>query len=525
MVMIHFDNDDYKWKVKSSRKYITPPEKSLKNNIVYTKHYPKKNVVNTPKINHVVVKITGGAKDNASMKNHFDYISRNNSIAIFDKDAQYIKLNDVKNDVKTSMELDVCRADSKRTYQIMFSTHGKNDEEDLKKAVLDTMNKEFPDNQFYIAIHQDTANTHAHVVLVRNGGKKRAELTKRKLNALKKRYAESLNKRGIASFFESESEKQKKTVSKGRKRVNSNVYEVVDFGKAKYKFDDNGKSSFYLMLKTNNGVYKEHWSLGLEQALKEKSVSVGDKITVKKTNTIDKDKFTRSTWEIEVKEKGNLIVESTKPNYLHKEHLSKKSFSKQKKLSTLNKYSVLQKYSEQPLLTKALKDEHNTKQSNKTNLYSDFGGQRKEGDSPHSMQSLPIKRNDGAEYPEWLLYKGVLFSHARNHLGQAQRGAEQYSSVQSLRRLRLRRGGVTPQSEFMVLDFGKANYKFDTNNKQSYYMLIKDKSLGKITDLWSKELEDYIKKQGIKIGDTLINKNSELIKKSKASISIKPKLE
>ncbi|ETD67666.1 hypothetical protein V757_11035 [Pelistega indica] len=76
-------------------------------------------------------------------------------------------------------------------------------------------------------------------------------------------------------------------------------------------------------------------------------------------------------------------------------------------------------------------------------------------------------------------------------------------------------------SEFTVLDHGHANYKFNSDSKISYYFLLKD-SVGKVTDLWAKELENFVKFYNIKKGDkVIIDKNQSLKKASnKQKISL-----
>lgn len=55
--------------------------------------------------------------------------------------------------------------------------------------MLETVKKELPDNKFYFALHDDTKNTHIHVVVERqgkNGTDKLLRLDKTRLNQLKK---------------------------------------------------------------------------------------------------------------------------------------------------------------------------------------------------------------------------------------------------------------------------------------------------------------------------------------------------
>ena len=245
------------------------------------------------------------------MNNHIDYISRNNQLEIIDSNGEVLSSKETKGKLDSIIVHDKGRSDSKKTYQIMFSTQGKNLSEDVLNAVNHTIKKEFPDNDFFMVVHQDTSNTHVHCVLPRlNNNFERIEINKRKLNKIKKTYNLRLNELGIKSYFLSETDKQKANIgsrqlntNKVDKRKGNDEFEVIDYGHAKYKFDENGKDSFYIMLKTKNNVIKTHWSLGINDAIKSSNVKIGDKIKIKRTNKLDdvinNNKYVRSTWDIE----------------------------------------------------------------------------------------------------------------------------------------------------------------------------------------------------------------------------------
>lgn len=55
-------------------------------------------------------------------------------------------------------------------------------------------------------------------------------------------------------------------------------------------------------------------------------------------------------------------------------------------------------------------------------------------------------------------------------------------------------------NHYEVLSYGKTNYKFNINNKDSYYVKCKNE-FGKEFEIWNKDLERVIKENGITMGD------------------------
>ena len=53
---------------------------------------------------------------------------------------------------------------------------------------------------------------------------------------------------------------------------------------------------------------------------------------------------------------------------------------------------------------------------------------------------------------------------------------------------------------YEVTQFGKAKYKFDDRNNESYFVSYKNKN-GDITTIWSKELEKVINENDVKVGE------------------------
>ena len=328
MVQLHYDKDEL-WLIARKGKGIKVAKensgnrsRSLKNNVVYSKFKasqdPYKNPTNSK---HVLTKITGGAIDSKAMKSHFEYITRNNEIPLFNEFGEQVTLKNAVADTDIEMNSIKMKEGSRKTYQIVFSRKEETDPVLLQKIVRETLQAEFPDTKFYYACHQDTNNTHVHAVLLRQSKqKKKFEIRKEKLTQLKKTFAETQQKHGLEAVFLSETDKQKQrtfgknfekdTPKREDKRKGANEYKVLDFGKAPYEFEADGKPSFYLCVETKNGEKKFHWSWGLQAELQQKSVRIGDKITLKKVRSLDMEqkteqgKFQKSMWKIDVLEQS-----------------------------------------------------------------------------------------------------------------------------------------------------------------------------------------------------------------------------
>lgn len=184
--------------------------KQPKNNIAYKKSGG--DYSNNKNQHHIMTKITGGAKDSSMIKNHLDYISRNGELKLYDDSGIEVSKDDASDHLIDNANSVKWRKDAKKTYQVMFSRKGKTSEEDFKNIVRETVSNQFPNHDFYYALHDDTDNTHVHVVIskIDKNFKNRLDLNKKKLNNLKSEFANTLNKHGYkADYFISESERKR----------------------------------------------------------------------------------------------------------------------------------------------------------------------------------------------------------------------------------------------------------------------------------------------------------------------------
>lgn len=246
--------------------------------------------------NHVVVKVTGGAKTVSKAKSKMAYDSRDNPDEIYFNDEGVIDLDTaneiIEDDFTNGKEKSTSRPDTKMTYNMVFSMPDKTDEEALKGAVADTLKSHFGDkHNYFYTLHNDTKNNHVHVTvskasLKENG--KNFNLDKATLNRVKSDFAKNLNKRGIKAEFNSHTDElttmqREKAAEKRRfNRELADTYRVLDYGHANYQDKKDGSPSYYLHLVSLKGVEKKIWSKGLESEINGKNIAIGETIKIKK---------------------------------------------------------------------------------------------------------------------------------------------------------------------------------------------------------------------------------------------------
>ncbi len=231
----------------------------------------------------VLVKITGNSKNLQSFKAHIEYITRKETLELYtDENISYTGKEEIKefleefnsnpiNKIPNENELD--GIGKREAYHIVFSMkeHSEAPEEKLRKAVIKTVKEMYPDNESAFVFHGDTDNPHMHTVLkVKDKHGKRLDIRKNDLANLRKTFARELNNLGIEA---------KATIRRNyeRREAKKHYYEVLDYGRAKYKFstDENAKESFYIKYKTKNGT-AEIWSEDLERVVIENNLKVGE---------------------------------------------------------------------------------------------------------------------------------------------------------------------------------------------------------------------------------------------------------
>ncbi len=237
---------------------------------------------NYKKSNEVVIKITGSSKNFETLTAHIDYISRNGDVELFNDDYTFLGKDEV-NDLKDIFRNDNIKfrkenekdfkKERKEAVHIVFSMreHSTTPEDKLKKAVVETLNKKYPDNLAIFAFHNDTDNPHIHAVLkLTDIDGKRIDIRKQDLNDLRTTFAKELNSLGIEATA---------TIKKNYENENrkNHFYKVVEFGEAKYKFseDENAKNSYYIKYETKSGIV-DLWSDDLKRVVSENNLKVGE---------------------------------------------------------------------------------------------------------------------------------------------------------------------------------------------------------------------------------------------------------
>ena len=247
--------------------------------------------------NHVVVKVTGGAKTVSKAKSKMAYDSRDNPDEIYFNDEGVIDLDTacgiIESDFKDSSNRTRNYSDEKKmTYNMVFSMPDKTDEEALKGAVADTLKTHFGDkHNYFYTFHNDTKNNHVHVTVSKahldNEGKN-LHLDKPLLNKVKSDFAKNLNKRGIKAEFNSHTDelttmqREKAAESRRFNRELADTYRVLDYGHANYQDKQDGSPSYYLHVVSLKGVEKKIWSKGLESEINGKNIAIGETIKIKK---------------------------------------------------------------------------------------------------------------------------------------------------------------------------------------------------------------------------------------------------
>ncbi|MBS9782725.1 MAG: relaxase/mobilization nuclease domain-containing protein [Arcobacter sp.] len=304
-----------------------------------TYNYKSKNKPsNSKNSKEVLVKITGNSKNLQALKAHIDYITRKDTLDLYaDENIMYSGREEIKeflenfnsnpiNKIPNANE--ISGVGKREAYHIVFSMkeHSKVPEKKLRKAVVKTLKKMYPDNEFALVFHGDTDNPHIHTVLkVKKSFGKRLDIRKNDLANIRRNFAKELNNLGIEAQATIKRNYDKRSSKK-------NYYEVIDFGKAKYKFskDENAKDSFYVKYKTKNGT-AEIWGEDLERVVSENNLKVGEfakfkivdkepvKVTAYKTKNGQKIKYEktahRSKWDCSVQGREKELKEYDSKRY------------------------------------------------------------------------------------------------------------------------------------------------------------------------------------------------------------------
>ena len=170
----------------------------------------------------------------------------------------------------------------------------------LMEAVIKSVKEKYPNNPACFSFHGDTDNPHIHCDLkIQSLDGKRIDVKIADLHKLRQEYAKNLRDLGIEAYATRKYEKydkdkninldtttvqDKNLTGAGGDKIKNHHYEVVEFGKAKYKFDEKAKDSFYVKYKTTKDEIIDIWGEDLERVVKENDVKVGEFVKFKVTD-------------------------------------------------------------------------------------------------------------------------------------------------------------------------------------------------------------------------------------------------
>ncbi|WP_223261868.1 MobP1 family relaxase [Campylobacter fetus] len=246
----------------------------------------------------VVIKITSGSKHYQALSKHIEYISREGNLPLLSSDMETYLGKDENLEVKNIYKKDGIsipnfgeeKKEKRHTINMVFSMNAP--EIKLKEAVYRTIKEKFPNNFFVISFHGDTDNPHCHVCLkvAKNDGK-RINIKKQDLANLKVSFAKKLTDLGIEATakiknYEPSFDKILENFDKSLKQKQTKLenkmhyYQLVNFGKAKYKFDEKNKNSFYVQYRTKKGI-TTLWSTDLKRVVEANNLQKGEMVKFK----------------------------------------------------------------------------------------------------------------------------------------------------------------------------------------------------------------------------------------------------
>lgn len=290
-----FDEDELR-----AKRVFTRIERNSKSTFAYKHKSTVKNTkkFDTPFSKEVVVKLTGASNNYQQWKKHFDYNIKKFDYTLFEDENIIYKgedelkqfeqyFNDYGPQIPNQSEI---KGKGKReVLQFAFSMkhHETTPADKLMEAVIKTVKEKYPNNASYFVYHSDTDNPHIHCDLkIAGADGKRIDVRKADLLQLRKKFAKNLNDLGIEAYATSKKERLKdKSIIKDRiENMKNHHYEVAEFGKAKYKFDDKNSESYFVSYKTKGGDITTIWGKELENVIKDNNIVHGEFVKFKKVD-------------------------------------------------------------------------------------------------------------------------------------------------------------------------------------------------------------------------------------------------
>jgi len=122
----------------------------------------------------VVIKISGGGKGMRSIKNHFNYISRNGKLELEDQDGNKIRgreeIKDLRDEWKYGKFGISDQSTKKEAFNIILSMPPRTDREAVRMAASEFAQNEFRKNHQYVFVpHEDEKHPHVHLCVKARG--------------------------------------------------------------------------------------------------------------------------------------------------------------------------------------------------------------------------------------------------------------------------------------------------------------------------------------------------------------------
>ncbi len=292
-----------------AKRVFTKIENGSKSSYNYKKkNYSTNKNENNPRGKEAVIKITGKSKNLDVFKRHIEYITRDYELPLYDN---YGNIYDGKEAIKNYIELynidgaipeyeHTRKRERNEVMNFVFSMKEQSTtpKDKLMEAVIKSVKEKYPDNPACFSFHGDTDNPHIHCDLrLESIYGDRIYFKHKDRDDLRRDYAKNLNDLGIEAYATRRYEKydldkdknidtvqDKNLTGTGEDKIKNHHYEVVEFGKAKYKFDENAKDSFYVKYKSTKGEIIDIWSEDLERVVKENDIKVGEHVRFKITD-------------------------------------------------------------------------------------------------------------------------------------------------------------------------------------------------------------------------------------------------
>ena len=300
-----------------------------------TKKPPKKQT-------EVVVKITGASRNFGSLKAHLRYISRNGELQVEINTNEVFQgrenlkdladsFNDYKQDIPTESFLrDNNLKEKREALHIVFSmrdiTHASPSK--IKESAMKTIDELYPNNHYAIAFHGDTDNPHCHLVLkVKDINGKRIKIDN--YHKIREKFAENLSDLGVeatATKRKNIEYRHEFTKTYNQAEHKPHHYEVIDFGQAPYKFNDNNKMSYFVKYRTPKGKEIDIWADDLERVIEQNQIQKGEfvrfaitgeapveiKIQDKKSKQWYQKTVYKKTWDASIEKRAEKILNPLK---------------------------------------------------------------------------------------------------------------------------------------------------------------------------------------------------------------------